>query len=124
MLFGHSQSPMTSKFQYQEQTTHFRSSIAKLRILRSCSEIEIQTVGRQRSTSDTTQTQINPKDLYFFTNLSKIHSKKIVFKRNLRVDNTCPSPADVNKNTLLSRPAARSEMPLCQQESWAGPKNS
>lgn len=45
-----------------------------------------------------------------------------VFRRNLRVDYTCPSPADVNRNTLQSRPAMWSEMPLYQEQSWAGPK--
>lgn len=110
------------QFQCQEQITNFGSSTAKLRTLRSCSEKEIQTDERQESTPDTTQMQMTTEDPSpFFWSWPRYTVRK-VFRRNLRVDYTCPSPADVNRNTLQSRPAMLSEMTLCQKQSWAGPK--
>lgn len=108
------------QFQFQEQTKYFRRSMVKWRRVRSFSETEIQTVGRQRSspehyidTNDPPQTQMTLLLLWSWPR----HTGTKAFKRNLRVDNACPSPADVSRNTL-ERSAAFSEMTLC----WPGPK--
>lgn len=77
--------------------------------------METQMFGKQRTTPGTTQTEMTPKDLSFFSDPDQDRQ----WEKSLKATDTCPSPADVNKTTLQSSPATCSEMPQCQEESWA-----
>lgn len=80
--------------------------------------MEIQTVGRQRSTPEHyTDTNDSKRPLLLLWSWPRYTVRK-AFKRNRGAGNSCPSPADVNRNTLQGRSAAFPEIPLC----WPGPK--